>query len=464
MGVAQNGQYSSNPPGQSAPIELALGNTSRRGTDFVLQYGLIRNDVATEVDIGVRNVAGESLPIRIATTSDVLLAWSGEKPISQALNAIFAKNQQRRLSISFRPTADDPIPIVRFTLGGALIATLSLSFVAEDDRLPIQAGGSYAGSSSAGVSLCTGKHPVGYKLDCASVKINGEPPYPGGKCAKNVNCVVGTSACGASADQRYSCIIVRPSPVGGIIHFDAILTADFVLEDASPQLMLLSEVEEANRLIQKKQECQEDWVHFIASQKGVAQFGPPEQGPRFESRDAPCSPFQSSLIEAPFHSSVPGAPDNSWRDVKAGGVRIRTTGRPVMVGIIPEAEKLSLPTYFVPTSLSIINVDMNVPEAGTNGWQIAIVRDFKIQVGVFLIGADFNQAGISIPSSLMVVDTPPAGTHVYTLRVLFTGTPAAHGVTVGKAHVMIENSQMNLAQARFFAYELSRGSAKGLSQ
>lgn len=437
ISVAQNGQCSSKP-GQCAPVELTLGDISRRGTDFVLQYGLIRNDMPTEVKVGVRNVLGESLPIRVATTSDVLLAWSDEKPISRTLNATFAKNQQRWMSISFRPTADDPIPIVRFSLGGVLIATLSLSFVAEDDRLPIQAGGSYAGSSSASVALCTGKPPSGYKLDCPSVKVNGEqPPYPSGKCAKSVNCAVSTAACGAVADQRLNyCISVRPSPAGGVIHFDAILTADYVLEETSPQLMLLAEVEEANRLVQKKQKCADDWNHFLDEHKLEAQFQVmSEAGGTVHFRSEPCDPLQGSYI------GVAAASDGQWADLKYAGLRIKCLGGPVLVGIIGFGEPLF-------NNMAMERLGLAEPGLSST-MQLMFMRDSKWVVATFAIGGETpgDNWGVifGIGSSLTAFDNPPPGIHTYTAKVRYVGS----------------QKSANLAPSgRFIAYELSKGGSK----
>jgi hypothetical protein len=444
--IGQNGQCSSNA-GQCAPIELTLADTSVRGTDFVLQYGLIRNDMTTAVKIGVRNKSDEPLAIRVSTTEDLLLTWSDGKPASQTLNASFAKNQQRWMSISFKPTPDDPIPIIRFSVGGVLTATLSLSFVAEDDRLPIQAGGSYAGSASSGASLCSGKPPSGYKLDCASVKVNGEKiPYPSGKCAKGVNCIVPSVPCETAADQHLNyCISVRPPPAGGVIHYDAILTAEYVLEEPSPQLMLLAEVEKANRLVQKKQECADDWNHFLDEHKSEAQFHVlSEAGQPFHFRSEPCDPLQSSFVGVPVNS------EGQWADLIYAGLRIKCLGGPVLVGFVGWGEPLfnDMPREFL---------GLFEPQPST-AMEIMLIRDSKWVVATFAIGGETpdDKWGITfgIGSSLTAFDNPPPGTHTYTAKVRYVISPSAL-----KLLPYLKSAYVG-PRGRFIAYELPKGGSR----
>jgi hypothetical protein len=418
-----------------APIELTFNDVARRGTDFVLEYGLLRNDQATETKIGVRNVLAETLPIRVASTNDVSLSWSDDAPTLHSVQATFSRNQQRYLTISVNPDAGDPVPVIRFSLGGVLIGTLSLSFLATDYKLPIQAGGSYTGNSSSLVNLCVKKVLTGYKLDCQSAKINdGALPSGRGKCSKNVNCNVSNGTCDSPPDQHpLYCVQVTPASAGGTINFDANFTADYLIDESPPQLVLLSEVKEANRLIVEKQKCADDWNQFLSLHKTEEQFEiMSEVGGNLRFRSEPCDFAQWSYV------GIAAKSDGQWADFKFAGLRTRTTGRPVLVGIVGFGEPL-----FNNNVSERLGIFAPGPSATM---EIMILRDATYVVGTFALGGETpgDRWGVSfgLGSSVTAFDNPPPGMHTYTAKVRYIGDQKFAYVA---------------ASGRFIAFELPKG-------
>jgi hypothetical protein len=121
-------------------------------------------------------------------------------------------------------------------------------------------------------------------------------------------------------------------------------------------------------------------------------------------------------------------------DVPNASVRISTTGRPVFVALIPEGSNKS--PSFEPYSISASGLTKARP---ASNWTIAIIRDSNVDVVAITdsISMSHNDPGaIELPLSINCIDSPPAGQHVYTIRV------------------QVVWGQVEIKGARLVAYEL----------
>lgn len=208
--------------GQPQPrdgVEITVAGKSLRGIDFVLECGLLRNDVPLDLQIGVRNILDTTLSLGVVASSDLSVSWTANN--NGRLTRDLDRNQQRWLTVSLHPTGSDPVPIIRLYEGKTLVATLSFAFVLVDYRIPVQQGGPFEGMypSALGVNLCFGHPPHGYRLDCSSIRMNGlVPPESKGTCGPGLTCF-GNGDCNKSMEQHHVfCLGIRADPGPGIIH------------------------------------------------------------------------------------------------------------------------------------------------------------------------------------------------------------------------------------------------------
>ena len=124
-------------------------------------------------------------------------------------------------------------------------------------------------------------------------------------------------------------------------------------------------------------------------------------------------------------------PAKDWVDVDYGGVRLKSAGGIVLVGVQPQGAPIF--NGVIASQSAVI----------TGSWELRIVRDSATVVGTFRAGTDPDSAPSSIPPTLLIADRPSRGTHLYTVQVRDAGTgPPLNSVILGSASL--------------FAYELPR--------
>jgi len=145
------------------------------------------------------------------------------------------------------------------------------------------------------------------------------------------------------------------------------------------------------------------------------------------------SSTRKTIVASPFSFSDDQA-DNRERDIPNVSVKITTSGRPVFVAIVPQSRPLS--SDWEPYSISSIGGSKARP---FSNWLITILRDsdFAVVASPGNLTMSSNDPGtLELPFSINAIDTPPPGTHTYTVRV---------SVNLGKVEIK---------GARLVAYEM----------
>ena len=406
----------------SVSLEVTFGKTTLRGTDFVLQYGLLRDDEPLSLQVGIRNVRGQALSLKLVASDDLSVSVAEDNGNPRKSIMQLSANQQKWLSISLHPSGNDPVPLVTFYNNDRLFASLSFSFVLEKYRLPVQEGGHYFGFYPSRVTLCLSKPPQEYRLDCSSVRINGVVPSTSNSaCGSEVTCMAPVACDTNSTNQRAFCARAQVSPGQGVILYDALLTGDYVLKEPSPRLMLLSELLNENRIRQRKEKCAADWQAFLDEHKGEPQFEiMNEAGGNVRYRSEPCESVQFSYIG--LHPNT----TEKWGDQPFAGVRLETSGGSVLVGVLPIGRELF-------QGIASERITLSTPSP-SDALEIAFIRDSTYVVGTFRIGAETPDTTwgteFSVGSTLITFDRPPRGVHFYTMKVRYLGKYKSATATV----------------------------------
>jgi hypothetical protein len=404
-------------------FELRVGQQAVRGTSFVIELGLIRSDKPFEMSVSVRNATNQSVALTLAPTSSVTATWVGQKPEERSSIRTLTPNRPESISIRLSPAVPDPVPLVRLLKGGANAGSIAFSFLAKDYLLSRTSGGLHSVVGGTNISVCTGHAPTGYKLLCDSIRFHGAPiqskPWDCGSNqkksvageGKSLVCKVFSNDCGISPsgpDPNNTCVLATPGG-SGFIDFYADLTYQFVMLDQSPKLRLLADVVAENKKRDSDANCEADWEKFLAANKTIPQFQLwTYQGTINGFRSKACDPVQMSDI------GLGAEAVDGWVDMKYAGVRLKTSGRTVAIGIIPAAS----PTFAAPNPMDFIK-----PSYIYTSVEVMIIRDLNTVVGSFLLGSETSRKplifGITFGASLIAFDTPPAGTHLYTLKAKF---------------------------------------------
>jgi hypothetical protein len=404
----------------AGPVELTVGTQVLRGSAFVLDMGVVRDDIAVEVQFHLRNLTDKVMNLRLVSFPvDVSTEWvEGGIPSAKTTRRVQSKNDAVFL-IKWSPTINLVVPTVRIYDADEVIAELGLSSTPAPFEQPITTGGRYTTSarSPSGFYLPTGKPPVGYKLDCNSVKITaravGNPPADWG-CGKGISCTpYNQKPC--SPDDGYL-IVAGVALTGHEFVLDLSLTAIFRLAEPSPRLRLVSEVARENDSRDKTTACKEDWERFLVSQKAVPQFQTfPPAGDTY--RTEPCLPLQSSRVG----NTLVDTKEQEWTDMLYAGIRIKTFGKPMLVGFIPaEAKPLKRDDPALDSSGFIIYSPNSLNRS--TGFEVRIVRDGKVCVGSFEFGMNASElSSVLVPTNMIAVDQPQPGVHVYTAQVRMLG-------------------------------------------
>ncbi len=102
----------------------------------------------------------------------------------------------------------------------------------------------------------------------------------------------------------------------------------------------------------------------------------------------------------------------SWKEVAS--LKIITSGRPLLVGILPSTSK---------GQASDIEVQSHTGLQGTDHWQLAITRDGEDNVISSTELFSDKEKWIFEPITWFFIDTPSAGPHTYSLRIMWIGYP-----------------------------------------
>jgi hypothetical protein len=112
-----------------------------------------------------------------------------------------------------------------------------------------------------------------------------------------------------------------------------------------------------------------------------------------------------------------GSQYSKWVTLRDIRLQAMTGQGPVLIFLSARSHSSSAPEL-------VYGVRLISPKAGLNNlWQVRYMRDSKIQVGAFEIGALSRNPGsqICLPLNLTAVDTPGGGLHVYTMQVRYVG-------------------------------------------
>jgi hypothetical protein len=421
------------------PVELTVGTQVLRGAAFVLEVGVVRDDAPIEVQLHLRNLTDKVMNLRLVPFPiDVSTEWIQEgAPTAKTNRRVGPKNGAVFL-IKWSPTINLVVPTVTIYDADEVIAEVGLSFTAAPFEQPITTGGRYTTSarSRSGFYLPTGKPPVGYKLDCNSVKITaravGDPADWG--CGKGISC---TNQKPCSPDDGYL-VIAGFALTGHEFVLDLSLTATFRLAEPSPRLRLVRDVARENDRRAKTTACKEDWERFLVSQKAIPQFQTfPPAGDTY--RTEPCVPLQSSYTGV----TKVDTKDREWTDIVYAGIRIKTNGKFVLVGFIPAGSR---PLKRDDPGLEPSGFGLN--QVGTvsqsTGFEIRIIRDGKVCVGSFGFGLNTTDIPyVYVPTNMIAVEHPSAGVHIYTAQVRMLGAAP-------------KRLNFALGSSRLFAIELER--------
>ena len=410
-----------------------------RGAAFVLEMGVVRDDAPIEAQLHLRNLTDKVMNLRLVPFPiDVSTEWIQEGAPTSKTNRRVGPKNVAVFRIKWSPTINLVVPTVRFYDADEVIAEVGLSFTAAPFEQPITTGGRYTTSarSRSGFYLPTGKPPVGYKLDCNSVKITaravGDPADWG--CGKGISC---TNQKPCSPDDGYL-VMAGVALTGHEFVLDLSLTATFRLAEPSPRLRLVSDVARENDSRARTTACKEDWERFLASQKAVPQFQTfPLGGDRYRSE--PCLPLQSSYMGA----ATVNVKYREWTDMLYAGIRIKTNGKQMLVGFIPAGSRpLKRDDPALESSYFGLNQVGTVSQS--TGFEVRIIRDGKICVGSFKFGLNTSEIPyVYVPTNMIAFDRPGAGVHIYTAQVRMLGAAST------KVNFVLTGS-------RLFAIELER--------
>ena len=119
---------------------------------------------------------------------------------------------------------------------------------------------------------------------------------------------------------------------------------------------------------------------------------------------------QLKSVPFSFDSQVTPVAKNMLEELKDVSITIATSGRPVLVAILPE-------------NTSKVNADpfaIVLTAKNTSTWTITILREDDFQVASFRENSTRFKAPdvyLEMPFSLNAIDTPSPGSHTYTVRM-----------------------------------------------
>jgi|HubBroStandDraft_1064217.scaffolds.fasta_scaffold69087_2 hypothetical protein len=119
---------------------------------------------------------------------------------------------------------------------------------------------------------------------------------------------------------------------------------------------------------------------------------------------------QLRSVSFSFDSQVAPVAKNMLEELKDVSITIATSGRPVLVAILPE-------------NTSNVNADpfaIVLTAKNISSWMITILREDGFQVASFFQQSSRFKAPdvyLEIPFSLNAIDTPGPGSHTYTVRM-----------------------------------------------
>jgi hypothetical protein len=408
-------------------VEITLGETTVRGSSFVVQLGLVPNDKPINLALGVRSLTAKTSMLEVQGNSAVSAEWGDSNTSGQQDSHQSKEIAPRQLLIELKTQQGSEIPILKLQVGKALLAAIGFSMAPKPSDLAINVSDSYYSSRSwhqpAVYTLCTGRLPLGYDLNCKSLTIRASSvSYPDRGCGKGVFCP--TAGCTDVAPRGF-CTKVAIEPTTAPALFDLSLTGQFVLHKWVAQLRTLSPA------LERQIACGKEWEQFIASHQDMPQFALLPSDTRVPlPRSDPCGAYQSSAVV--FLGGV------ATEEIRYGGIRMNTYGRPVLVGIIPDPFPFQgqVPMRGISGGLLVVGGQ------SSSSWEISILRDSRVEVGSFRVGT-MKQLKFDLPSSFSAIDTPPKGMHTYTLLAKGEGTSIV------------------LNQARLYGYELHHDSRSG---
>jgi hypothetical protein len=426
---------------QSA-VEITLGQKSVRGSEFVIEMGVIRDDEPFEVRLGLRNLRRSALNLELVSfPTNVSAEWVENIPEHKTHSHDVTEGKQIWFVVKYLPENNVVAPIVKIYNSGTMVAVIGFSLTTAPYEQKFAIGGRYSSNprSKSQYSLPTGKLPDGYQLDCNSVTITSHSVGESHdwNCGKGLECApTNHKACGSDG---YS-MDVTAERTGRDLFFDVALTATFRLAEPAPRLRLLNEISSENAIRAKRKECEDDWERFLEANKNVPQFkSVPFAG---SYRTNACQPLQSSYL---FGNTLLSKPAPEWTDWPYGGIRLKTSGKPILVGIIPQGDVDVVKdpyTAAVLASFSVYSAKSLGVAPGVTGVEIRIVRDGHVCAGTFQLSLNTdgaNPVSLSVPVGMMTSDVPPAGMHVYTIQVRSIGAKRFY---------------FTIAGSRLFAYEL----------
>ncbi len=420
----------------NSPVELTLDGHSMRGRDFVIDYGVIRNDQPLEFRLGIRNIGSRSLLIKAIGSEHTTAGWVSTNATDAPDSHTLSKDRQDWLVIRV-DTKEAGNAVVSLYRAEQLIAIIGISYLLGPPSLSRDIDGRYQTSQSKmmNYSMCTGPVPIGYQLACpVSIRVSNVAPPP------NISCGFSTGAdcdtrprkqCDPNAAAGYCAAISLPLE-HDILQIAMKLSATFTLKPPNGTLRLSDELEQEQRIRERDARCKTEWDNFVASQTGVPEFLSAPTQINSEHRSAPCAALQTSEIIGTFR----GEPaDTRWVDVKFGGLRIITSGGPLLVG-------------FTPTPMPPSMVGNQYIDVSAIPLELRIIRDKKVVVGTFLFKASLagenGGLGLQVPPRIVLPDRPSKGTHTYILQMR---TLVAHP----------QSSVEQVNGTALFAYELSKG-------
>jgi hypothetical protein len=147
-----------------------------------------------------------------------------------------------------------------------------------------------------------------------------------------------------------------------------------------------------------------------------------------DSRGAPV--VHSSLFSGKFGGF------GDWNNAQNVSVTIETSGRPVLVAIVPEEFALGGPEEGAYT-IELTDSTRSVSDI----WRVSLLRDSTVDIATVETGMSAYDHAISveIPFSICGFDLPEPGSHTYTIRV---------------EHPSRTQSELAFVGARLVAYEL----------
>jgi hypothetical protein len=407
-------------------ISIRYSNDVVSSRNSVLDLDVIRPDMPTNLALEVTNKTSSKVFLAISSSEDVMASWVGRDAKGLPSQTTIEPLGKENISVQIRPVhirrAGQPRPNSYLALHthGRLIALVEITDHEGPARFIRKSTDRFYSSSRSAVgvgSLCTGKRPPGYVLDCSSVQFAATAvgAAHNWSCGGDLLCTFQTCTPDIGSDSTEDkglCVSLGTKKTDQVLTFDATLTAAFEVGSPHGKLLAQGSAIEQVKQIDDTAACLTAWNAFIESHKSLPIFQPVEQtlkivppiptpaNPVVTWRDYPCAALQSTTM------GPPAAYGPGWQDLKWSGIRLETKGGLVLLGIVP-----SDMTY---TSLG---VDLN-------GGDIRILRDANFVVGEW--SSTLSQpglgSGITVGTSYFAIDTPPPGLHIYSVQVIKSGS------------------------------------------